>query len=107
MTISPKRLTGIVVASISLAGSLEASSAYAIIPAQFSMGRTGLPNVPPSRKRITAPANTKVALTPEEYKRLAKAMKRLTPEERRQIAEVVKRQLTGKESVSRAARHTK
>jgi hypothetical protein len=112
-------LIGVVVASIALtagisspanAGSVEVSSAYALIPAQLSMDRKTPPIGPPPKKRMSARAKPDDGLTPEgqrrlaeainhmtpkERERLAKAMKRLTPEGRRQLADMVKRRLAG------------
>ena len=93
-------LIGIVAASIALvtgicpvaaAKSAEVPSAYALIPAQLSMGRPGPASAPAARKRMTAPAKPEAGLTPQEQKRLAEAMNRLTPEERKRLAKAVKR----------------
>jgi hypothetical protein len=103
------------------AGSLDNSSAYTLVPAQLSAGRTAPPNAP-ARKWMSGPAKPQGELTsgeqsrlvdainrmtPKERKRLAKAMKRLTPEERAQLAQVLKRQLAGKGPVSQLAGHAR
>jgi ribosome recycling factor len=46
-------------------------------------------------------------LTPEERKRLAKAVKRLTPEQRRQLVAVVKRQLAKKGTASQLTKRAR
>jgi hypothetical protein len=68
-----------------------------IIPVQLPMARPG--SIPPTRKKLTAPltqganrmtrgqalTNMIQHLTPEQRKKLAKALKKMTPEERAQL----------------------
>ena len=98
-------ILGIAVASIALvagvvppaaAGRERVSSAYALIPAQLSMGRPGFTKVPPVRKSTTTatpatPATPGTALTPQEQKRIADMMGRMSPKDRKRLLKSVKR----------------
>jgi len=130
-TLAVGLLVGIGVGSIALVTgicpasptkSLEAPSAYDLIPVQLSMARIGPSSAPPARRRMITPAKPEDGLTteeqrrlaeamkrltPQERKRLAKVMKRLTPEERKQLTGVLKRQLEGKKAAPHLMQHAR